>query len=74
MADATREDVINWCVDNRVNFTKPIFPPPEGWMWCENEGSNVQSLCAIFTNTEGEDVDQIDMLLHVAAHYLYKEE
>jgi len=67
MTDATREEVIKWCIDNKINFTKPIFPPPEGWGWYDNEGSNVKSLCAVFTNTEEDDVDDFDVLLTVAA-------
>lgn len=72
MSDATRDEVIDWCIDNKINFTKPIFPPPDGWMWAGNEGSDVKSLTAIFTNTEDEDVDQVDVLFVVAGRGLTK--
>lgn len=33
MTDATRDEAIQWCIENKVDFTKPVFPPPDGWMW-----------------------------------------
>mgnify|MGYP000686987472 CR=1 FL=1 len=37
MADATRDEAIQWCIDNRVDFTQPKFPPPSGWMWADTD-------------------------------------
>lgn len=67
MSDATRQEVIQWCIDNKVNFVDGHYPPPEGWGWYKNKDSDVMSLCAVFTNTEDEDVDQVDVLFTVAA-------
>jgi len=67
MKDASREEAIEWCICNRVDFTKPKFPPPAGWMWAENEGVAVNTLTAIFTNTEDEDIDEVDLLFKLAA-------
>ena len=50
MSDATREQAIQWCRDNRCNFTDPVFPPPSGWMWAEN--GNHLVLAPIFTMTD----------------------
>jgi len=63
--DATREDVIKWCIDNQVDFTKPLFPPPDGWMWFDT-GVPAQGLTAIFTNTKDEDIEAVDVLLSIA--------
>jgi hypothetical protein len=67
MTDATREEVIDWCIENKVNFAKPISPPPEGWMWADIQGYPEKELVAIFTNTEDDDVSSIDVLLAIAA-------
>jgi len=67
MTDANREQAIQWCIDNRADFTKPIFPPPDGWGWYENEGVEVHTLAAVFTNTEDEDVEWYDVLFAAAA-------
>jgi len=68
MSDKNREEVIEWCIGNKVDFTKPSFPPPEGWMWCDpEEGEKLFTLTAIFTNTEDEDVDSFDVFLVVAS-------
>jgi len=66
MKDATREEVIDWCINNKVDFTKPLFPPPEGWMWFDT-GVPAQGLTAIFTNGEYEDIESIDVFFKVAA-------
>lgn len=73
MADATREEAIQWCIDNKVDFTNPKFPPPKGWMWAET-GVPAMALTAIFTNTEDEDIESGDVLFKVAAQAKYREE
>lgn len=67
MSDASRQQVLNWCVDNKVDFCKPLFPPPDGWMWCDpvGEGVKFHSLTAIFTNTVDDDIEPIDVLWEV---------
>lgn len=67
MADATRDEVIQWCADNKVDFNKPKFPPPEGWMWADT-GVPAKVLTTIFTNTEDEDIVSIDNVNH-PSHY-----
>ena len=66
MADATREEAIQWCIDNRVDFTQPKFPPPDGWMWADTDAP-AKVLTAIFTNTEDEDIESADVFFKVAA-------
>ena len=65
--DASREQVIQWCIDNKVDFAKPIFPPPDGWGWYDNEGAEVKTLSAVFTNTEDADIEWYDVLLSRAS-------
>lgn len=31
MADLTRDQAIEWCVDHKADFVTPVFPPPDGW-------------------------------------------
>ena len=66
MRDKTRDEAIDWCIENKVDFKNPLFPPPEGWMWFET-GVPAQGLTAIFTNTEDEDIESVDVLLRVAS-------
>lgn len=66
MADATRDEAIIWCIENKVDFTKPKFPTPSGWMWADTDVP-AKVLTAIFTNTEDEDIESIDVLFRVAA-------
>jgi len=67
--DANREEVLKWCIDNKVDFCKPLFPPPEGWIWFDNKPPcKHKSLSAIFTNTVDEDIDPIDVLFRLAAN------
>lgn len=54
--DATREEVIDWCKEQKADFVNPVYPPPSGWMWAENSGNGLV-LTAIFTNTEDADID-----------------
>ena len=64
--DATREQVLDWCIDNKIDFSKPIFPPPEGWMWGEADVP-AMLLTTVFTFSEDEDIESIDVLLAVCA-------
>ena len=66
MKDATREEVIQWCTDNKVDFTKPLFPPPSGWSWGET-GVPALKLTTIFTITDQDDIESIDVFFKVAA-------
>lgn len=50
MKDKTRDEAIMWCIDNQVDFTKPIFPPPVGWMWGET-GVEAKCLTTMMTAT-----------------------
>lgn len=65
MTDATRDEAIQRCVDNKVDFTQPKFPPPNGWMWADTDVP-AKALTAIFTNTEDEDIESVDVLFKVA--------
>ncbi len=67
MTDATRDEALQWCVDKRIDFTNPQFPPPEGWMWGDT-GVPAQMLTAIHTNTEDDDIESVDVLFHVVSH------
>lgn len=64
--DATRDEAIMWCIDNQVDFTKPRFPPPVGWMW-GNTGVEAKALTSIFTNNNDDDgdIESVDVLLRV---------
>lgn len=53
MKDLTRQEAIQWCRDNMADFYTPVFPPPEGWAWCEAGESLV--LQPIFTITDQGD-------------------
>ena len=66
MTDATRDEAIQWCIDNKVDFTKLKFPPPKGWMWVDT-GVAAKALTANFTNTEDEDIESVDVLFKLAA-------
>lgn len=60
--DKTRDEVIEWCIDNMIDFTDPIFPPPDGWVWADNDGYAAKSLTPIFTNTKDDGVDPVDIV------------
>lgn len=68
--DKTRDEVIEWCIKNRIDFTDPVFPPPEGWMWFDT-GVPAKGLTPVFTNNntdeDDSDIDSFDVLLAVAA-------
>jgi hypothetical protein len=62
MADASRDEVIEWCWENRCDFMNPIFPPPSGWMWVKSDEDDWLYLTAIFTlNGDTRDVDRWDV-------------
>lgn len=61
-SDASRDDVIKWCIGNDLDLTEPIFPPPEGWAWCDPEDGLHYSLTSIFTITDQEDVEWLDLI------------
>ena len=64
MRDATRKEVVTWCLENDVDFTDPLFPPPAGWMWAETGEPDTENiLTAIFTNTEDEDICSMDVAM-----------
>lgn len=68
MSDMNREQVIDWCISEKIDFNKPKFPSPEGWLWCDPEkGTTTYSLTAIFTNTVDEDVEWLDIFFIVAS-------
>ena len=53
MSDATRVQAIQWCKDNNCDFKKPVFPPPDGWLWAA-QGDHL-TLDPIFTMTDQGD-------------------
>jgi hypothetical protein len=59
MKDTTRDEVINWCKINELDFTKPLFPPPEGWAWATEDQRLI--LTPIFTNTTDSDIGKEDV-------------
>jgi hypothetical protein len=55
MKDATRQEAIQWCINNKCDFLSPVFPPPEGWQWAKSEGL---CLTPIFTITDqGDEIE-----------------
>ena len=62
--DATREEVMDWCIKNKIDFTKPLFPPPNGWLWGDTEVP-AKVLTAIFTNTEDADIESVDIIFYL---------
>ncbi len=63
MTDLSREQVIDWCVDNNCDFLDPVFPPPNGWAWADYDLSKKSLiLTAIFTNTEDKDITSVDII------------
>ena len=59
MADLTRDEAIKWCVDNKADFVSGIFPPPNGWMWCEESSRLI--LSTVFTVTDQPDINILDV-------------
>ena len=60
MSDLTREQAIDWCLENWADFKTPVYPPPSGWMWSESGEALV--LAPIFTITDqGEDITTADV-------------
>lgn len=58
--DYTRQEAIQWCIDNMADFSTPVFPPPNGWMWAESGDKLV--LISIFTITDqGDEITAIDV-------------
>ena len=55
--DATREEAIQWAIDNKCDFKTPVFPPPTGWLWA---GSTLV-LTPVFTNTVEADITVNDL-------------
>lgn len=53
MADATRDEALNWCRQQACDFRTPVFPPPQGWMWADSGEALV--LTPIFTMTDQGD-------------------
>ena len=49
-----------------MGVTQPKFPPPDGWMWADTDVP-AKVLTAIFTNTEDEDIESVDVFFKVAA-------
>lgn len=71
MKDATREEVIDWCIEHKIDFVKGKYPPPKGWGWYRNDVP-AMTLCSVFTIPE-EDIDSIDVFLTYAARNLTDE-
>ena len=64
MRDATRKEVAQWCIKNDVDFTAPLFPPPDGWLWAETcDPDSEHILTAIFTNVEDADICSMDVAM-----------
>jgi len=55
MSDLSRTEAIQWCRENQCDFRTPVYPPPEGWMWCESKSSTDLTLDPIFTMTDQGD-------------------
>jgi hypothetical protein len=66
MKDASRDEVIQWCIDNKVDFTKPLFPPPEGWAWGDT-GVPAKLLTALCPSDEMEDIESVDIIFSLAS-------
>lgn len=65
--DKNRDEAIMWCLDNSVDFCNPEFPPPDGWMWGDNNDHPAKSLIPIFTNEHSEDIDEVDVVIFFAS-------
>lgn len=62
MKDATRNEAIAWCKENKADFINSVFPPPNGWAWGEQMQDDVRlTLTAIFTNTVDADINYYDV-------------
>ena len=58
MKDATRQEAIQWCIDNQCNFLSPVFPPPEGWLWARMNCDHSLCLQPLFTMTDqGDEIE-----------------
>jgi len=61
--DATRQEAIEWTVDNRCDFFNPVYPPPEGWFWSNfDEKGKTLVLTPIFTGKNKADILAADAL------------
>jgi len=69
MSDATREEAIKWCIDNKVDFVSPLFPPPNGWIWYETRGVMWHTLSGVFANIEEEDIEWTEVIARVVSVY-----
>ena len=69
--DLTRDEAIQWCIDNKADPSNPVFPPPTGWMW--GDGGGFQILTPIFTNNavqdDDSDIESFDIFLRIAANH-----
>lgn len=61
MTDATRQEAIQWAIDNKCDFQTSVWPSPNGWLWAQFNGGLV--LSPIFTMTDqGEDLGLQEVL------------
>lgn len=60
MAAATRQEALEWCIENNADFQTAILPAPGGWMWAEEKDALV--LVAVFTLVEpNHDITKNDV-------------
>lgn len=57
-----RNQAINWCKDNDCDFITPVFPPPEDWMWCENNSNGVMLQCIFTVDEDNPEIYKEDVL------------
>jgi len=59
--DATRDEAINWCVDQCCDFIEAKFPPPEGWAWVAAGNDKPMHLHFFSWSTNYDDINESDV-------------
>lgn len=63
--DATRQEAILWCAENKCDFVNGVYPPPEGWAWVYNQEKTILHLYFYSYSGTYEDINKGDVLLKV---------
>ncbi len=66
MKDATRQEAMDWCISNKVDFKKGHYPPPPGWIWYKTKDCT-KSLISVYSyacNGDNNDIEDIDVFVY----------